>query len=81
MKGVNELFQNIRLLKYFGWGKCNIFYLFIFFFHVNQLPALPDNRWAQDVNKTREVELTWRIKQAIVGMLMLLNIDVSHFVI
>lgn len=28
MKGVNELFQNIRLLKYFGWGQERAFYFF-----------------------------------------------------
>ncbi|GJJ10044.1 hypothetical protein Clacol_004270 [Clathrus columnatus] len=62
MKGVNELFQNIRLLKYYGWGLyCESVFWVLFSHH-------PDDRWAKDVNKIRETELGWRIKQAIVGI-------------
>ncbi|KAF8583414.1 pleiotropic drug resistance ABC transporter [Ramaria rubella] len=48
MNGVNELFQNIRFLKFYGW----------------------DTRWAHKVNEFREIELSWRVKEAIVDTLI-----------
>ena len=63
MNGVNELFQNIRFLKFYGWG---MFQTSITV--VRRVEFFPDSRWAHKVNEQREFELGWRVKEAIVGL-------------
>lgn len=58
MSMVNELLQNIRFLKFYGWGMSH------------SPPSNPlriglfvENRWAQKATNSRETELKWRVKQ------------------
>ncbi|KAH7930921.1 pleiotropic drug resistance ABC transporter [Leucogyrophana mollusca] len=44
MSVVNELLQNVRFLKFYGW----------------------ENQWASAARQSREVELSWRVKENIV---------------
>ncbi|KZS88201.1 P-loop containing nucleoside triphosphate hydrolase protein [Sistotremastrum niveocremeum HHB9708] len=48
MNAINELFQNIRFLKYYGW----------------------ETRWAINIEKKREAELAWRVKENIVDTII-----------
>ena len=60
MDGVNNLFQNIRFLKIYGWGM----EIFSALDHIiNVTNSLKDNHWAQNVQNEREKELKWRAKQ------------------
>ena len=62
MNTVNELFQNIRFLKFYGWGAPFLQPVKIEF---NLFCAL-EFRWSERVRKTRESELKWRVKANIV---------------
>ncbi|KAK7058500.1 hypothetical protein VNI00_002134 [Paramarasmius palmivorus] len=60
MNIVNELLQNIRFLKYYGWGKV---------YDVHLYPLVDEhaeNHWGRNTNQLRETELRWRVKQNIV---------------
>jgi hypothetical protein len=60
MNIVNELLQNIRFLKYYGWGKIYIIHLYLL------VDLNPENHWGRNTNQLRETELRWRVKQNIV---------------
>lgn len=66
MSGVNELFQNIRFLKFYGWGQS--------FKLIHDIEIvftdLLENFWAARSLRHREVELQWRVKENIVAILI-----------
>lgn len=58
MSSVNELFQNIRFLKFYGWGgRVLLRYLAL----TNAASTYAENHWSQKVLGLRESELRWRI--------------------
>ena len=65
MNGVNELFQNIRFLKFYGWGR----FVRILKFRTNKKTS-PENHWANGVRNRRDTELKWRIRENILGTLI-----------
>ena len=74
MSGVNELFQNIRFLKFYGWGTSQKWSGALV-----ELNSFPDNRWAHKVNELRELELAWRVKEGIVGLLVYFTLFSSFY--
>lgn len=66
MSGVNELFQNIRFLKFYGWGQS----LELLHDIATVFTDLLENFWAARSLKRREVELQWRVKENIVAILI-----------
>lgn len=66
MAVVNELLQNIRFLKFYGWG-------------MSRCPTcgesverglFVENGWAQKARSSRETELKWRVKQNVIMTLV-----------
>lgn len=69
---VNELFQNIRFLKFYGWGMLDNVLLYVsrLCSTHGHLCIPSETRWSSRVQKSRETELEWRVKQNIVDVLM-----------
>jgi len=68
MNSVNELLQNIRFLKFYGWG--NIIYFCCRRESATDAVVLPEYYWADKVEGTRASELKWRVKENIVDTLI-----------
>lgn len=60
---MNELFQNVRFLKFYGWGSCAATDLLELI-----LTALTETRWTDRVRQARETELGWRVKENFVNV-------------
>jgi len=62
---VNELLQNIRFLKFYGWGR---------FFHLLYCPVLllicPENYWSSRAQGARSDELLWRIRAYVIEVVV-----------
>lgn len=66
MNVVNEMLQNIRFLKVYGWGRC---------FAISEVTFIlisytTENYWAKKSQNARENELSWRVKQNVVDTLV-----------
>ncbi len=61
---VNELLQNIRFLKFYGWGEG----------HRVQPPSSADSilesHWSRQTEHARETELKWRVKENVVATMI-----------
>lgn len=66
MDTVNELLQNIRFLKYYGWGQ------YIRSDRARNLHTYSraENHWADKTRRSREDELKWRVKENTVDTLI-----------
>lgn len=67
MNVVNELLQNVRFLKFYGWGQCTEAALSIIFFDTF---VWVENHWASKSRQSREDELKWRVKENTVDTLI-----------
>lgn len=61
MDTVNELLQNIRFLKYYGWGKS-----YDSIFLVQASKCFTEYYWGAKTSERRESELGWRVKENVV---------------
>ena len=66
MNVVNELLQNIRFLKFYGWGQYAEYALL----RVFDIPTKIENRWANKSRQSRDDELKWRVKENTVDTLI-----------
>jgi hypothetical protein len=64
MEKVNELLQNIRFLKFFGWG------IFSCVPSATSADSSPEYHWSDTANVARETELGWRVKENIVSTII-----------
>lgn len=64
---MNELLQNIRFLKFYGWGNITRFLPPRI---VTNAVAISEYYWAGKVQDARESELKWRVKENIVDTLI-----------
>lgn len=62
MSLVNELFQNIRFLKFYGWGMYTYGYAYLLV-----LMHCSETGWSSRARDARETELRWRVKENIVS--------------
>lgn len=67
MNVVNELLQNIRFLKFYGWGQCAEYALLG---NNSDIYDKIENHWAKKSLRSREEELKWRVKENTVDTLI-----------
>jgi hypothetical protein len=56
---VNELLQNIRFLKFYGWGER----LLVISVDTYRTEIILEYHWAAKAQGSRETELRWRVKE------------------
>jgi hypothetical protein len=66
MNVINELLQNIRFLKFYGWGKLILSPRYL----ISDCTICTENHWASRGQEARESELQWRVKENIVDTLI-----------
>jgi len=63
---VNELLQNIRFLKFYGWGRFSC----VLPSPSVDLPFMPENYWSSRAQSARSVELLWRIRAYVIEVIV-----------
>ncbi|KAJ3517873.1 hypothetical protein NLJ89_g222 [Agrocybe chaxingu] len=66
MNTINELLQNIRFLKFYGWGECLALLQLVD--HSNT--SSKEYTWSRKAQQARESELRWRVKGNIVDTMI-----------
>ena len=65
MKLVDELLQNIRFLKFYGWGQWSHFSFATISMTLTYIISL-EYDWSRKTEDARETELKWRVRNNIV---------------